>query len=395
MVPLVKRLYTFLGVHSFLIGLFPFYIPVYLYTSGSTLAGICFFIAVTGFGFCVSLYLWDRIAKVIPFRYLIVISFLSEFVLLTLFFLDNNLIFLILAGFFNGVFNCNFWIIQRLLFLDTITPGNSGEKFGNFQIFVMIVLKLAIFIGGVLLEATGFLTLYLLSAVMVLLASIYFLRKGIALSLGSEFLRAKPLSVKQVMGYRDLYNSRPIFAIDGVFLYLESYFWIISLFLIVHQSFLKLGLLVIFLTLLFGIIFVVIKNSIDKLPLNTMYTVAVVLYCFSWILRGVLSFKMDHFSLLLILALITFCTSFFRLVFNKRFFDLAKNTSSHQYVFIKSYFSQLFLALFFGVLGIFMLGQNGEVVQHLSKVYFLAAFCSLLYFVYRRPGKNEDSQIGL
>ena len=139
MISLTRNLYSFLGLHSFLIGMFPFYIPVYLYKAGFSLAQICFFIAITGIGFCSSLYLWDRISKRVSLRYLIVFSFLSELILLTLFFIEKEMIFIVISGFFNGIFNCSFWMIQRLLFLDTITVQNSGEKFGNFQIFVLLL----------------------------------------------------------------------------------------------------------------------------------------------------------------------------------------------------------------------------------------------------------------
>lgn len=381
------RLYSFLGVHSFLIGLFPFYIPVYLYSSGSSLTRICYFIAATGVGFCISLFLWDRISKNVPLRYLIVFSFFSEFILLTLFFLEKDMIFIVIAGFINGVFSCNYWIIQRLLFLETITPQNSGKKFGNFQIFVMVVLKLGIFVGGVMLESTNYLILYLFSASIVVAAAFYFLCKG-AGELESKIVTARPLNVRSVAGYRDRFNSRSIFAIDGIFLYLESYFWVISLFLIVRQSYLKLGILVIFLTLLFGTIFVLIKNSIDRLPFNRMYAVAIMLYCISWILRGVMSGKMENISLLLMLAIITFCTSIFRLLFNKRFFDIAKTTTTFEYIFVKSYFSQFFLAVFFVLLS-FSMYNSFEVVQQLSYTYFLAAPISLIYFLYRQPGSED------
>lgn len=378
------RLYSFLGLHSFLIGLFPFYIPVYLYSSGSSLTRICYFIAATGTGFCISLFLWDRISKNVSLHYLIVFSFLSEFILLTLFFLEKDMIFILIAGFFNGAFNCNFWIIQRLLFLETTTPQNSGKKFGNFQIFVMVVLKLGIFVGGVLLESTNYLILYIFSASIVVAVAFYFLYRGVGMELNSKIVTASPLNVRSIVKYSDRFNSRSIFAIDGIFLYLESYFWVISLFLIVRQSYLKLGLLVIFLTLVFGTIFVLIKNSIDRLPFNRMYAIAIVLYCVSWILRGVLTENMENMSLLLMLALIAFCTSIFRLLFNKRFFDIAKTTTTFEYIFVKSYFSQFFLAVFFILLSFFMYNPF-EVVQQLSNVYLVAAPISLIYFLYRQP----------
>ncbi len=383
---LTRNLYFFLGTHSFLMGMFPFYIPVYLYKAGFSLGQICCFIAITGIGFCSSMYLWDRISKRISLRYLIVFSFLSEFILLTLFFLEKDMIFIVIAGFFNGVFNSSFWMIQRLLFLETITPQNSGQKFGNFQIFVLLVLKIGILAGGAMLEKSGFLSVYIFSAGIVMLSVLFFLQKKPGIKLDTRVVSARPLQLKFVPGYKDLFNSKFVFAVDGIFLYLESYFWMISLFLIVRQSYWKLGVLVIFLMVLFGGIFVMIKNSIDRLPTNKMYAGAVCLYSLSWVLRGVLSEKLNNVSLLLLLSVITFSTSIFRLVFNKRFFDIAKSTTAHEYIFIKSYFSQFFLAVF-ALLGFLML--RGDAVEQLSTVYMTAALISFIYLFYR--GKNHDS----
>jgi MFS family permease len=377
---LTRNFYSFLGAHSFLLGMFPFYIPVYLNKAGFSLAQICCFISITGFGFCSSLYLWDRISKRVSLRVLIVFSFLSELILLSLFFLEKDIIFIIIAGFFNGVFNCSFWMIQRLLFLETITPQNSGKKFGNFQIFVLLVLKIGILAGGVMLEKSGFLSVYIFSAGIVMLAVLFFLQKKPGITLATSIVSARPLGLKFVAGYKDRFNSKSVFAVDGIFLYLESYFWMISLFFIVRQSYWKLGVLVIFLMVLFGGIFVMIKNSIDRLPANKMYTAAVCLYSLSWVLRGVLSEKLNTVSLLLLLSVITFGTSIFRLVFNKRFFDIAKSTTGHEYIFIKSYFSQFFLAVF-GLLGFLILG-SGDTVEQLSTVYMTAALIAFIYLFY-------------
>ncbi|WP_457553866.1 hypothetical protein [Desulfobacula sp.] len=196
------------------------------------------------------------------------------------------------------------------------------------------------------------------------------------------------MSLKMVAEYKDWFHSRVVFAIDGIFLYLESYFWVISLFLIVRQSYWKLGVLVIFLTLVFGTIFVMIKNTIDRLPSNRIYIAAVCLYGLSWILRSALSEKLNMMPLLFLLAIITFCTSIFRLAFNKRFFDIAKSTRAHEYIFVKSYFSQFFLAV--SALAGFVLLGAGDMVEQLSFIYLAAALISFLYLFYT-PEKKHDT----
>ncbi len=384
--------YVFLGLHSFLIGLFPFYIPVYLYAEGFSLTAISVFIGVTGFGFCLSLYVWDRVKRFIPLKFLITLSFVSEILLLSVFLLEKNLWFLLISALLNGVYNCNFWINQRILFLEIITPGDSGKRFGNFQIFVMVVLKLAIFIGGVLLESSGFLVLYGVSIGVTLIALLVYLGKSRPVRLKNNLASSQPLPVREIFSYKDSCRSKWVFVIDGLFLYLESYFWVISLFLIVQESFSRLGLLVIVLTIIFGIIFVVIKNKIDRLPANIFYTASVILYSISWILRALLNDSLSLVVQLLLLAVITFCTSIFRLAFNKRFFDIAQSTTGHQYIIVKSYYSQAIL-LSFMLIPLILSSFSGDLAGQLSTVYLGAALLSSVYLVYR-VGEDQLSPLG-
>ncbi len=372
-----RSLYAFIGVQSCLIGLFPFYIPVYLYKASGSLAQICAFIAATGLGFVLCLYGWDRLSKQMPLNRLMILSLLCEWLLVSLFFLDNNNMFILLAGGINGFFNCSFWMIQRLLFLDTVTPENSGKKFGNFQIVVFLVLKTGIFAGGVLLDLSGYASVFLASTAIILVSGLFFIIQGRSYSLNPAILASPPLTVNAVSSFRDTMNSKPIFAVDGIFLYLESYFWMISLFLIVRQSFAKFGILVIFLAGFFGLFFWIIKNSIDRIPGNIMYQWAVVLYAASWGLRGMIHDLDQPLLVFIFLAVITFCTSFFRLAFNKRFFDIAKSTTGHEYVYIKSYLSQLFLALA-AVAGMFL----PDVDRTLPAIYFWVAPLSFVYLFY-------------
>lgn len=387
-----KSFYPFLGFHSFLIGLFPFYIPVYLYAGGFSLSAISLFIALTGFGYCLCLFFLERIFAKVSLRSLIIFSFISELGFLSLFFLERTYVFLIVAALANGMFNCAFWIIQRLLFLRTISPENSGRRFGNFQLFVLIVLKIAIFIGGLILESVGFPVLYLISAGVVVIGVGVFAALGNSAPIAdADTGELAPLSVAAVISFADKFRSKWVFAVDGIFLYLESYFWVISLFLIVQESFSRLGMLIIVLTVIFGTIFIFIKNSIDTLPADYFYKGSVALYAFSWILRSYIPRVDSPVLMLLILALLTFCTSIFRLAFNKRFFDNAKSGKTTRYIFLKSYYSQGFLFLMFPVLLLFSF-SSGEVIDKLSWVYLGAALVSLSYLAYRsRPAILRDA----
>lgn len=384
---MTKVFYHFTGFHSLLIGLFPFYIPVFLWKLGYTLSQISYFIACTGFGFCVTLWLWDRLRKSVGLQILIMGSFLLEIALLSAVFFSASPWFLLFFALLNGAYNCSFWILQRFLFYEMVSPENSGRNFGNFQIFVVILLKLGVFTGGIILEKQGFLVLYLLSILLALLGALssrFFLH---GLVLPATLRNEKPYSLSDLIRFRDGLRSKFIFSLDGVFLYLESYFWLISLFLIVQESFWHLGLLVIGLTIIFSIFFFFIKNSIDRIAKQKIYILAVLFYTGSWLLRGSVGEEMATPLLLTLLVLIAFCTSFFRLAFNKRFFDHARQSSGYKYILAKSYYSQFFIAVTFTVLG--LLYSHWSEVSHLLKYSYIAAGGVALFYLCYPLQKNN------
>ena len=76
--------YQFLGAHSLLIGLFPFYLPVWMWKMGFDLADICAFVAISGLSFVFSLRVWERLASRVPAATLFGLSFVFELVLVVI-----------------------------------------------------------------------------------------------------------------------------------------------------------------------------------------------------------------------------------------------------------------------------------------------------------------------
>ena len=376
---LSRTYYLFLGFHGFLLGLFPFFLPVYLYKNGSSLSEIALFVSLSGFGFVITLWAWDRLRKH-QFRGMIVASLLLEMSVLFCVYLGADLTLIALL---NGGYSCLYWMTQRIVFFSAVSAENSGRNFGNFQIFVLVVLKMGIFVGSMMLENFGLTAVCLLSLIVVIIAlSVFLLNSDTSLEIPPLLQVQQPIRLSELMSFKDRYGSRLVFAMDGVFLYLESYFWLISLFLIVGESFVKLGLVVIVLAIVLAILFYLIKNRIDRLQSQKVYGWAVLLYALSWIMRGSISEDI-HFSLqMCMIVLIAFCTSFFRLAFNKRFFDLAGSSTGYKYLFFKSYYSQFFLAVAFLILATILkkFSQDEELLPFL---YWSSGGLTFLYLKYK------------
>ncbi len=373
--------YQYLGVHSLLIGLFPFFAPVFLWDRQYGLTEISFFISLSGLGFCVALFFWDRLIRNISLFQLMLISFLFEIGVLFSSHISFATAMLVCFSISYGVYNCFFWTTQRALFFETLSENNTGRKFGNFQIFVAAILQIGIFIGGVLLERSGLIIIYLISVAICFIAAWFFYSQKNTLQLPTQLLNKRVLSIREVIQYKDKHNTRLIFLLDGLYLFLESFFWLITLFMLAHESFWRLGVMVIILSVVFFVIFVIIKNTIDHIATHTMYKIATLLYALSWGIRGFVTDELTLEWLFIMLVAITFCTSFFRLAFNKRFYDLAKLTTAHHYLIKKSYYSQLFIAVIYLLIGLaFSTADNA--FEQLQWLYWLCAPLALAYLCY-------------
>ena len=372
--------YQYLGLHALLIGIFPFYIPVYVWNQGFRVGDVSLFISLAGLGFCFGLWIWDRLRLKINLSGLIGISLILEVLLLfNVHILEMDRPVLLTLGITYGVYNSFFWTTQRALFFDLIDLESSGKKYGNFQIFVGVLLQAGILIGGFLLEKTNFIYLLWVSAVLALIG--FFVVTRTKPRYPKTLSLHKSLKLQEVFNFKDQENSKLIFVVDGFFLFAESFFWLITLFLLAHESFSELGVMVLSLAVIFGVLFYLLKNVIDRLGRKRVYTLAVGLYVLSWVLRAVAHDQLSLELLYLFLVLITFCTSFFRLAMNKRFYDLAKLTLSHDYLVLKSYYSQISIALVFGVFG-FATYQSQGSEKLLTPIYWVAAVFALTYFLY-------------
>ncbi|WP_432472140.1 hypothetical protein [Amphritea sp. HPY] len=417
---IARNFFQFAGVHSLLIGLLPFFIPVLLLQQGASIEGIALFIAVTGIGFIASLKLWEIIYHRANWRLITAASFVVEILLVAALLFSDESLLLLCAALLNGAYNCFYWTTQRVLFstmtaepvhhttnqsfTDQQNPADhqTGRNFGNFQIVVVVLLKLGIIISAFLLEAGYEFQLWFLSTVISVSAMLWFLRAdslsafsainpSLAEPAPSETDEQSPTGLKQashrsIFSFKDEHNSAVVFYLDGVFLFLESYFWVISLYYITQENVKQLGLIVVTLTIFLSVIFYLLKNRIDGMDRNKVYITAVVFYALSWLLRSALDTELPTYWIYPAILVIAFLTTFFRLSFNKRFFDNARQQSPLQYLLAKSYLSQMGIVVFYSLIALLAFYFT-DIQSALSSVYLILTPIALIYLVYTSPGE--------
>ncbi len=369
-------LYTFLFINTLITGIFGIFIPLHLFNTGFVFSEISFFLAFNSLSFMISLFFIERIISKYSLRSLMRMTFLLYGVMISaIFFLSSYKHFLLITGIINGIYLSFFWIVQRILFLNSVKKGTVGRNFANLQIFVLIISKIAILTGSYMLDAYGFGITYFISLFIIILSLIVFSAIKHNKSL---LLFYKPMSLPEIISFKDKYNSSFIFLIDGVFIYVEAYYWLLVIFLFMESSFFSTGILTVIVTSIFYALYLIIRSIIDRVSSEKLLIITVILYSFSWALRFMFDLPDNSLLSYLIITIIGFFTMLFRLVYNKIFFIIAKKTIKEKYIFLKSYYSQAVVTVFFFLFGAAFL-FFGESVQVFKLIFAFSSAGSFLY----------------
>lgn len=360
------RFYQFSAAHALLIGLLPFYLPALLWQAGQSLADIAVFIAIGGFSYAACLLAWDALRARHAFPVLVVPSFVLWLAVVAATVFDPEFATTPLTAALYGAYGCFYWMTQRLLFVECTGPDNTGRRFGNAQILVTVLLKVGILCGGFLWDRAGAGSVLTVAVVLGLVTTVASLRLS-----WPTHTRVPASRPRDLVGFSDRHRSRAVFLVDGVFLFAESFFWVITLYALADQNIANLGVLVVVLSAVLSVVFYLIKNRLDTAPPHRIYVLAVLGYAASWGLRGAVDLAGGATWSYVVIVLIAFLTALFRLVFNKRFFDVARLEQPHAYIVAKSQWSQL-------ALGVGYLACALTVFGGLSPTWALPLFYALL-----------------
>ncbi len=277
--PILSRtFYIFSAIHSFLLGLLPIFIPVILWDKGLLVTDIAWFIVLTAVGFLGALWFWDRLRAKANWPVIIAISFISQMLLVALLIQDELYLLLSIGALINGIAGCFYWSTQRILFQTITSDKNTGNTFGNFQILVALSLKFGILIGSFLLESEYIKSLVLLSFSASIIG--FFLLNRLLKKTDNLLTNQQPsaFSLSHILTFKDRFNSKKVFMVDGLFLFLESYFWVLMLYMLSKENFMKLGFLIVILSVFLAFIFFIIKRVIDRVNTQRIFVISVVGY---------------------------------------------------------------------------------------------------------------------
>ena len=405
----LKQIFNvFVAIHFFLNGLLPVYVPVFLIQRGYGLEWVAGFASISAIGFLLALSVWKKWYFRDGLKPILVASFMFQVGLISSLIFFDHVAWLIVSALLYGGVNCFLWTSQRILFvallnspsdfLRNISKGvePTGKLLGDLQILAVVAIKLGLLVGAFLLAQESFLTLVGLAILVAAIGVTKFIR-----GVPEHILCASELSPnseqvifswKHMLAYRDGHYSSLIFYIDGIFLFAESFFWVLSLYFLSQQNIQQLSVLLVILSALLGLIFWLVKNHIDRFNPQKVYIAAALGYVISWGLRAEMSLETSPYLLHLIIVVVAFLTAFFRLSFNKRLFDNAQKGLPLTYLMAKTYGSQVGVMAFFGVMAISVyLDWNALAfdTQHLYAIYWPLSAFSGLYLLYQLKTKHN------
>jgi hypothetical protein len=408
MLNLKQTFNVFVAMHFFLNGLLPVYVPVFLIQHGYGLEWVTGFVTVGAIGFLAALQVWKKWYFRDGLKTIVAISFVAQVGLITSLVCFDHIAWLMISALLYGGVNCFLWTSQRVLFIallnspiDSSTSSSkhaqpTGKLLGNLQILAVVAIKLGLLVGAFLLAKESYITLVGLAILVVVIGAVTFGQRVpkaiLCASQLSPNTEQNKLNWWRMLAYQDSHYSSLIFYIDGIFLFAESFFWILSLYFLSQQNIQQLSFLLVILSTLLGAAFWLVKNHIDHFNPQKVYVTAVLGYAISWGLRAEVSVETSPYLMHVVILAVAFLTAFFRLSFNKRLFDNAQTDSPLKYLLAKTYASQVGVMVAFGVMTASVYFHWPAVqldTQHLDAIYWPLSALSGLYLLYQLKIKRN------
>ena len=158
--------------------------PVYIFTKSQQLWGENITYGLYGVILYYFIWVCAKIVLLIPsanliaklgYRWTITISNIFWMLLLVLFFLSGtNVLYLLFAPFVHAIATCLYWLAYHSLFAEDGHLSHIGKEVGSTHLFGTLISTLGPLAGGLIIEYSGFSSLFLLSLLIMAMSSFPF-----------------------------------------------------------------------------------------------------------------------------------------------------------------------------------------------------------------------------
>lgn len=363
----MSKIYFFHALTTFGKNLIGIFVPVYLFKIGYSISSVVLYSILFAFMGLVLLPLSFKLIQKIGFKLSLIISIPIYLIhILVLNYVGSSLLYFNLAWFTYGLYALIFW---PAFHIEVAYFGNNKSRtseIGTIQILSTIFGTLAPLIAGFVLETSSYYNLFILTSVIILIATI-------------PLIFSEDIKVKQIdFSYKKSYeliknnkfkNTKNTFKFDGINHILSVIIWPIILFILLKESFFKLGSLITVLSFFSVILMFYLKNYFNENNKEKYFKIITKILSLNWFFKSLL--YLTSFIFLIIVEIISKLGEYiYAVLFNSIFYNNLKNKDYFEYLLVTEIYFK-FSKILFGIFVICILSYFGESIQVLS---FIALF---------------------
>lgn len=277
----LKELYWSVGMKDLGLAIVTLFEPIFLYTLGYGLKEIVLFYLMIYGTYVFLLPFFGRLVAKIGYEHSIFYSqFLLIFYFVVLFSISKFSVFFYIAPFICAIYKSLYWPAYHADFVHFSQSKQRGREVGGIETLSTITFVVGPFIGGAILEWSSFEVLFIVASGLFLLSSIPLFRiKEVHDKVDFSYQDVFKVMLdkkhrRNFLGYLGFGEELIVLTIWPIFIYT------------VVKDYLEIGSLVAVATLITGFVVLYLGRAADKYKKTNMLKIGTIIYCFSWLIRG-------------------------------------------------------------------------------------------------------------
>ncbi|MBS3145419.1 MFS transporter [Candidatus Woesearchaeota archaeon] len=356
----LKEIYLFLTIKSLALSMFGIFIPLYLLIDlGFPLKSVLLFFIIAEVVWILSSFFSGKVLARIGAKHTILLGvFLTIVYLMFLVTMKQGILpYFYLAAFFDGISASLYWMGFHANFVRSSHRKYRGQEASIWMVIPKGINLFGPILGGLILTFFSFESLFILVSILMIFSTI-------PLFLSRDVFKRYHYDYKKIFGRIKLKESLGLFGM-GIRARSFTLLWPIFVFFILG-TYLSLGSLFSFATLLGVVFFIIVGRWSDKVDKRTLISAGSIMHSFTWFVRTPIQTALQVFSI----ASLDMITSAVILVpFDALSYDRAAEGNPIEYIA----FREIILHMGALFLLVFML-----FIQSFSAAFILTGLSSLL-----------------
>ena len=287
----LKEIYSFIAIKSLAVSMFGIFLPLYLLIDLSfSLKKVILFFMIAEVVWILFTFIAGKALTKIGAKHSILLGmFLAVLYLMFLVILKEGIItYFYLAAFFHGAASAFYWMGFHTNFVRSSDRQHRGEEASWWKIIPQSTELVGPILGGLILTFFNFESLFILVSIMLIISTL-------PLFLSREVFKRYHFNYRRLISKDKLKQGIALFGV-GIRSRAFVLLWPIFIFLILG-SYLSLGSLFSFVTLLGVVFFIFAGRLSDRVDKKILMGVGSIMHAFTWFIRAPIKTALQVFSI--------------------------------------------------------------------------------------------------